>query len=140
MRIFRIFLISLFILSCNYLSQANTNHTVHSQTYVELPNIIVRNVAYPIKIYLSDSLNNQLNSNTLYFVFNGTLINGVIDDGVITFNHSFIQKETLEIHFKDYSFNKQITPIPLWLSVIPPLVAILMALLLKEVFIFFSYF
>lgn len=44
------------------------------------------------------------------------------------------EKEELVIRGSEFSFSRVLTPIPLWMSILPPLIAILMALVFREVF------
>lgn len=49
------------------------------------------------------------------------------------FQHQFSEKSQLKIQINNKKWNKTIRPIPLWFSIIPPLLAILLALFIKEV-------
>jgi Na+/H+ antiporter NhaC len=52
------------------------------------------------------------------------------------FKFESVVSETTEftISVDDNSFNRRLTPIPLWMSILPPLIAILIALIFREVF------
>lgn len=53
--------------------------------------------------------------------------------GAISFTTNILEKSKIEVKINDEKVVKTINPIPLWLSIIPPLLAILLALLIKEV-------
>lgn len=54
-------------------------------------------------------------------------------DGTAKFNYTFTEETTLTISSQNEDFEFQVSPIPLWMSIIPPLIAILLALTFKEV-------
>ncbi len=55
-------------------------------------------------------------------------------EGVAQVSESFSERTALTITWLDWGYSKEVTPIPLWMSVLPPLLAILMALAFREVF------
>lgn len=66
--------------------------------------------------------------------FNGEPVKANIADNIIKINYTFHQKEKITISSGKFHFSKSIDPIPLWLSILPPLIAILLALVFREVF------
>ncbi|PKP52438.1 MAG: sodium:proton antiporter [Bacteroidetes bacterium HGW-Bacteroidetes-1] len=102
---------------------------------IKFPNIIVSDVNLPIKL--------KIVSDTSFGQFEGIEKTIYINDkpNKVTFHHNeavikynFPEEEIVQIKVDDFSWEKAVTPIPLWMSILPPLVAILLALLLKEVF------
>lgn len=76
-----------------------------------------------------------------------SLVNGeksiIVDGEALTLNFVngeaelvlvFDEPRQLSIWVEDFRFKDDFTPIPLWLSILPPLIAILMALIIKEVY------
>lgn len=97
---------------------------------VELPKIIVSNVNHSISITLESDFEKdsvEVLINTKSFI--GKLINDKVEIPYV-----FKNKENIVIHVGNQYFSKFVNPIPLWLSILPPLIAILMALFFKEVF------
>lgn len=97
-----------------------------------LPEIIVTDVALPIKI-ISDS--------AYYFDNAKITVNGaavdleIIDYQTVTCKHVFKKNESLVISIDNRIIEQQdVRPIPLWMSIIPSLLAIILAFILKEVF------
>jgi Na+/H+ antiporter NhaC len=102
---------------------------------IELPSIIVQNVADGIKIVLKnpDQIKIYQNKN-INVLINDSIIELTVLNGVAEFDYKFSEKETLSIKIDEFSWTKDITPIPLWMSILPPLIAILMALVFREVY------
>jgi len=68
----------------------------------------------------------------------GVLIDIVVYDvplqaGKGSFQCTFDQRKEILVSAGETSFKKEVNPIPLWLSILPPLIAILMALIFREV-------
>lgn len=100
---------------------------------VHLPKVIVGNVKQTITIEMkADS--GEIPPSTKVVQFNGKPITLVFQHRTASFTYDFPQEEVLSIDADDLSWKQSVTPIPLWMSVLPPLVAIALALLLKEVF------
>jgi Na+/H+ antiporter NhaC len=115
-----------------YNGKSNFNAT---NIRIEIPDIIVRKITYEIKIHVSPEAQQYLNDkNELFFVLNNQLVKAEVINGVAKYPHAFNADEAIEIRVEQYFYSKDVRPIPLWLSIFPPLIAILMALLLKEVF------
>ena len=102
---------------------------------IKLPEIILTDVKQPILIQLPDSLVAGKSDTLLFAVtVQGITTQTQFVDGKASLMYDFPQKEQLHISVAGHSWDQLISPIPLWMSVLPPLVAILLALLLKEVF------
>jgi len=100
-----------------------------------LPDVIVSDVkqAITIKIVSPESFG-QFENVSKELMLNGKwhTVTFVQNQAVIL--HDFPAKETLSMSIDDFQWKMEISPIPLWMSVLPPLVAIMIALLLREVF------
>ncbi len=104
-------------------------------TKIELPNIIVRNVEQQIKITILDkNTANSLADTNVEVIISNKKISAKVVNGVITIPYTFNKKETLTISIGNFSYSEPVNPIPLWLSVLPPLIAILIALIIREVY------
>jgi Na+/H+ antiporter NhaC len=111
--------------------QANTSVDKYQ---IELESIIVQHVKTKINISLNDK-SFVFKSDSLPIVeLNGKIISAELKDNKLILIHSFPKKEELVIKVGSFDFKKEVIPIPLWMSVLPPLIAILMALIVREVF------
>ncbi len=102
---------------------------------VVTPNIIVKNVDQEISILFTDSLTAQkLNGKYIDIQLDARHYSALINDGVAIILYDFPVKKTLVIDIQGTSTSIPVNPIPLWLSILPPLLAILFALLIREVY------
>lgn len=102
---------------------------------IEFPKIIIRGVEKPIKISLEDeSKLDEYDNKKVFIKINGSEKEVLFRKGVAEIPYLFESDETITIEFNGVKESKGVTPIPLWLSIIPPLIAILMALIFKEVY------
>jgi Na+/H+ antiporter NhaC len=113
----------------------NSNMVTATDIKVEVPEVIIQDVAVDINISFINSRHNLLqdNNNELSFLVNGMPTRIQFVDGVGKYRHTFTDVPQLKLELDDFVFEKTTSPIPLWLSLIPPLIAILMALIFKEV-------
>jgi Na+/H+ antiporter NhaC len=100
---------------------------------VEYPSIVVTKINSSIKINPSTTLFHQIKTDSLKLYINNVETKYTIEDSHLEFEYQFDKKETVEVRIGNKKQTETITPIPLWLSILPPLVAIVMALLFKEV-------
>ncbi len=102
---------------------------------VSFPSIIVQRVNLQIEIVPTDAVKELIESSGIpEILIKGSIAKAELKDGVIHIPYRFIKKETTHIQIGDFDFSKTTSPIPLWMSILPPLIAILMALIIKEVF------
>ena len=100
---------------------------------VEYPSIIVTQVNHSITIKPDADLLKQIQSDSTQVFINGASIPYKIEESNLKLDYKFTKKELVQVQIKEHSISEEINPIPLWLSILPPLIAILMALLFKEV-------
>ena len=97
--------------------------------------VIVKNIETDFTISIKDSLKRtKLEGETLNILINGKKESFPVVHGKIVIKKKFQKKTSLHLTIDDADFKKDINPIPLWMSILPPLLAILMALIFKEVF------
>lgn len=121
---------------------ASANQTSSSKTVinpeniqVEHTDIIVRNIEHEITLLFQDEHFRELHEGKKIEVqVNGQPVAIEITKGKATFTRKFSQETELTINYQDFEYQTHINPIPLWFSIIPPLVAILFALIFKEVY------
>ncbi|MDO8898043.1 MAG: hypothetical protein Q7V19_10365, partial [Bacteroidales bacterium] len=113
----------------------NAKQFGQSDIEVQLPKIIVGDVSQSITLKIvSDSLFGQLEGATKTVFLNEKPYEVTFIRNEAYFKYDFPENESLIIKIDDFVLEKAVTPIPLWMSVLPPLIAIILALLLKEVF------
>jgi len=125
-------LIILFLLSFVFVKANNESPKNNSIKFVETPFIIIKNI--PTDIIVNPNTNRKFLEDTIYLEVNNKKVAAIKTSQKFQFSHTFTKKEQLKIRYREQEQVKEISPIPLWFSVIPPLVAIAIALLLKEVF------
>ncbi len=131
----RLILISLIALLLGFfqVSEIKAEESIE-KTKIEFPSIIVQKVPCKIKIILSDSLRKVYQESPPSFLINGKEITPDFEGNELILKHTFQKKQAVYIQLGDSSFKKNVTPIPLWMSILPPLIAIMMALIIREVF------
>lgn len=113
----------------------NAKQFGQSDIQVELPKIIVGDVSQSITLKIvSDSLYGQFEGVSKTVFLNEKSYEVTFVRNEAAFKYDFPEDEHLIIKMDDFILEKAVTPIPLWMSVFPPLIAIILALLLKEVF------
>ena len=113
----------------------NQNLINSSNAEIIFPDIIVRDVDQNIEIRIIDEETSDLLNNTEIIVkINNIDFPAIIQNGSAKVKYNFPEKETLTISASGISTTKPVNPIPLWLSIIPPLIAILIALIIREVY------
>ena len=96
---------------------------------------IIKGVESELKIIALDSLGKVADYDCFSSVFiNGQKVDIFFYEGVASLKFNFKEKSELILSCENISVSKQINPIPLWLSILPPLIAILLALIFKEVY------
>ncbi len=121
---------ALTLLFCLLVSLISLKAESTSSSYLELPPAIMKNVPVTIRIqevHADDFVEPQL------------LIDGVKrelqhDDEGYYYEYKFSEAVEMQLIQQGRIETRQVTPIPLWLSILPPLIAIIMALITKEVF------
>lgn len=98
----------------------------------DLPDIIVQDIAANIGIR-SPALSG-ISDTAVAIRVNGNPMVIRFIEGTGSFSHVFRQSEELTISMAGERWTKQVTPIPLWMSILPPLIAIVFALLFREVY------
>jgi len=96
---------------------------------------VVKGMEAKIKLLAFDSLGNAIPVNCFSSVYvNNEKIDVYFSDGLAVFYYKFEKATIISIKCADVEVEKEVNPIPLWFSILPPLIAILCALLFKEVF------
>ncbi|MCU4157220.1 hypothetical protein J1N10_14680 [Carboxylicivirga sp. A043] len=122
---FHLSLLLFLLLSLTHSASANNQHS-----HIELPPAVMKGVSSTIRIIDPDA--SEITQPQL-------LINGVrrelrSDEQGLYFEYTFNEATEIQLIQQNHVEKRGVTPIPLWLSILPPLIAILMALITKEVF------
>ncbi len=123
----RYFFIISFLISFSF-AKANTENVT-----VMLPDIVVSSV--PVELECSFSQKMDSVASELVFKINDEVLDVEWVGKKAILQASFDGESQFEVVVSDeVIFKKEIHPIPLWMSILPPLIAIIMALVTKEVF------
>ena len=102
---------------------------------VEMTNIIVQGIKVDIKLnFKNPEFRKAYEGYPVTIKVNDKPMVARVVKGSASISYKFDKNQDFEINVSGYTYNKNITPIPLWFSIIPPLFAILFALIFKEVF------
>lgn len=100
---------------------------------VEPPKIILQHIEGDLTF--TDPARLEVPSDTVVVSINGKAQSVIVEKGVTTVPYKFEGEEELQIVYDSQSLpSVPVRPIPLWLSILPPLIAIVMAFLIKEVY------
>ena len=99
---------------------------------IEIPNIVVQDISTEIIFTLN---NDSLLNKSLEIFINDEKKTIHFANKKEVFKYTFTKKSQIKITSKSHIYKQTINPIPLWLSIFPPLIAIFIALIFKEVFI-----
>ncbi len=135
MRIFFFNLIVLvFLVGFNSIVTGKTRLT-NQNTDIIFPEIIVKNVSHDIELIINnDEVADFYNNKEISVDICGIKHNVIVKNGHATIPFIFTRKETITVATGDFSQSEPVNPIPLWMSILPPLIAILIALIIREVY------
>jgi Na+/H+ antiporter NhaC len=130
---FPYFLLSAFIVLFG-LSEVSAQEQKFDERRIEVhfQKIIVQQIPAEIRIQIPDDSLYKIQSK--FILVNDSLVRADFENGQFVFDYTFNSPEELIIQVDEQLFSKKITPIPLWMSILPPLIAILMALVFREVY------
>lgn len=94
---------------------------------LDMPPAVMKGVKIEMRIHTTNTKIPQL-------LINGIKTQVQQDEQGYYANYTFQKTSEITIIDSNSSIKKEVDPIPLWLSILPPLIAILMALISKEVF------
>jgi Na+/H+ antiporter NhaC len=106
-----------------------------SDIKIEISDIILEGIPKKIEIKFKNPDHPILKKkkNQIEFKINNKTEKVEIKNGIGIFHYTFDDDTEILIQSGAFSWYKKINPIPLWLSILPPLLAILMALIFREV-------
>ncbi|MBC8321301.1 MAG: Na+/H+ antiporter NhaC family protein [Bacteroidetes bacterium] len=132
----RLIIVALLLLLVNISCYSNETDIFTNQNIeITFPEIIVKNVQQDIDIRIIDEkIARSFNKKQVDVIISGTKIEAEVINGVIILPYTFDTKETLTISIGSFTHSEPVNPIPLWFSILPPLIAILIALVIREVY------
>jgi Na+/H+ antiporter NhaC len=102
---------------------------------VGFPFIIIRDIPFSIDIeIINPEIARELEGKELSLVIDGQQEKARISGGRGTVGYVASKKGEVTISAGGFGLTKELTPVPLWMSILPPLIAILFALVFREVF------
>lgn len=128
-------IILVFFIILGFYAYSGTPKLPDNQFITHIPEIIVKDLDQEISIEIIDSTESvKLSGKKVTIKVNGIAKKSFVKNGNAKFTYSFPRKETLTIEFGEYNESIPVNPIPLWLSILPPLLAIMIALIVREVY------
>ena len=127
----RIYLVFLFLVSIQTVTSASSDKTASEYFNVNFPETVIQHIAVSVEV--SFPFYEDVPADTVEMEINGSHRKIILKNGIYLFDKKFGGSETFVISTKDHIFSKPVTPVPLWMSVLPPLIAIIMALVFREV-------
>ncbi len=116
-------------------SEADSIYFNANDIQVILPKIIIQDIEKTVEFRINDAnLSVELEGREVEFNVCGRNIPVTFKHGEASIKHKFKRDERFIIQKGEFVFTEKVTPIPLWMSVLPPIIAILIALIFKEVF------
>ena len=112
-------------------SAQNTDirHIEDQHPEIVLPGIVMQHVETTVELHHESFVSGE----SLIIQVNGSPVEVLSKNGKVDFPYTFRKAETLQIVISGMATEKPVRPIPLWMSVLPPLLAIAVALIFREV-------
>lgn len=129
--LFSLLFVTLLFTNSN-LKASNYERVNNNGFTIELPKIIVADIESEIKIKFNESY--SIKSDSILVKINGQELWGTIIENSVEIPFIYKGKNSVEVKIGQQSKTVNYSAIPLWMSILPPLIAILMALVFKEVF------
>lgn len=134
----RYIFLTVFVLACTFaMPQSFNNIEAEDLRFeqgdftVDLPAFFIMEVSHTITI--KDNNPEPLHERSVPFIINGDQYELQFNQGLAEIEVVFDRTEPLSVKANGFVFVKTIIPLPLWLSILPPLIAILLALVFREV-------
>ncbi len=108
-----------------------SDHSANITYSIDFQKIIIQNIPVTINIKPAES-NSVLHP--VKIILNDSAFILDPEGNSYSFKYSFSKKGEVTIKAGSTIYEREVTPVPLWMSIIPPLIAILMALLFREVY------
>ena len=100
---------------------------------IDIPHFCIETIPVEVEINYTGKDSSLLHSQAVLAVVNGKRRNLDFENGRARAMVSFDRNEPFSLKIEGFTYVEEKTPMPLWLSVIPPLLVILIAFLFREV-------
>lgn len=100
---------------------------------IRLPGIVVQHVETSLQVHLTSEKSNFQFSGNLLVLVNGEPAKLSFENGKADFPYTFKKNEIVQVEVSAMKVERYVRPVPLWMSVLPPLLAIAVALIFREV-------
>lgn len=107
----------------------NSDSSQKEMPEILLPGIIVQHVQVSVELHYKDYRVEE----PVIILINGEPAEVVFKNGIASFSYTFKEPQILQVEVSGFRAEKTVRPVPLWMSVLPPLLAIAMALIFREV-------
>ncbi len=132
LRTFLLTLFAAFLVAMSSFSQTETRFGA-TDFEVEIPNFFIDGIESSGALICTDLQKLESRGNLVSVVVNGNRETLEFKNGRAEIHMVFDRPEPLSIKAEGFAFVREIDPIPLWMSIIPPLLVIGLALITKEV-------
>lgn len=132
-RIISLLFTSLAILLSSFVSAQDEDIFTKDDFSVEIPNLITKGLESSGVLICNDLDKLYLLGNKAQVLINGERKTLSFQEGKADFLMTFDRNEPLSIKVGGFTYVRDVTPMPLWLSILPPLLVIGLALAFKEV-------
>lgn len=129
-----IFLFLFSIVSAQTSPAFSTPRLNNNNLKIVIPEIIMQDIHTSIKLEVTDPAIKTLVNGEYSVIVNGSTQHVIFEYGIGNFTSIFEDNQEFSVRVDDFDHSEFFTPIPLWMSIIPPLFAIIMALFIKEVY------
>ena len=127
--------VALLLLSFPGLKGEETPFIQQDDIEVAFPFIIIQHIPFSIDVNITNvELANELEGSELILKIGNEPCNVSINNGKGSISFTATGNTALSFSCDSFHFDKELTPVPLWMSILPPLIAILFALAFREVF------
>ncbi|MCY1633076.1 Na+/H+ antiporter NhaC family protein [Marinifilum sp. D737] len=99
---------------------------------IELPKIIIADIPSELTLHLKNE--NHLKNDSVLVKINGNKVWARAEQNQLKLPFVFKGSDIVQVSISQQTQEKKYKAIPLWMSILPPLIAILIALIFKEVF------
>lgn len=104
-----------------------------SASEIQVPEFFMQGIEREFFIAVDPEITEEDDYSLPIVILNGKEVEYETTDEGYLYNFSIEDESRLAVYYGSQRLTKQIKPIPIWLSIIPPLIAILLALIIKEV-------
>ncbi len=127
--------ISIFIFTFSYVNAEEVPFIEQDDIQIEFPFVIIQHIPFSIDVKITDAeAATYLEGRDLRIKLGEEYHTVEIHKGKGSISFTASHKTSLSFRCDSFELEREVTPVPLWMSILPPLIAILFALVFREVF------